>query len=111
MSLPKALLIFALSAVVGPVGGAALGFCLGRFAPAYYYAVVPPRPGVPYDPVAVGVGLGADTGSGRRAVRRRRHRPGLGRRRAPAEQRGRAVRPTGVTDRRTDADPSHDPSM
>src|SRR5690349_12857398 len=58
MTLRKAILIFALSAVVCTTGGSFIGFCLGRFAPAYYYAVVPPQPGVPYDPVMVGVGLG-----------------------------------------------------
>jgi hypothetical protein len=62
MSLPKAILIFALSAAVCTAGGALIGFCLGRFAPAYYYSVVPPQPGLPYDPVAVGVGLGLTQG-------------------------------------------------
>ena len=45
MTLLRATLIIAVSAVVCSVVGLVIGFCLGKFAPAYYYSVFPPRTG------------------------------------------------------------------
>lgn len=62
MRLARAALTLAISTAVCAVGGALIGWSLGKFSPAYYYNVFPPRQGVPYDPVAIGFGLGLTQG-------------------------------------------------
>lgn len=62
MTVTRAAIIVSISTAVCGLVGLLTGWGLGRFAPEYYYRVLPPRPGVPYDPVSLGVGLGVTQG-------------------------------------------------
>jgi hypothetical protein len=63
MTWGKGIAIVAATTVLGAIVGAALGFTLGRFVPAYYRSVFSRGNSPDFDPVAVGIGLGFSQGT------------------------------------------------
>jgi hypothetical protein len=62
VTLTRGLLIVATTTAAAAVLGSGLGYALGVFTPDYYRMVFHVPPGMPLDPVQVGVGLGLTQG-------------------------------------------------
>lgn len=62
MTVTKALLTVAVSALLAGAVGAGVGYALDHWTPSFFRILWPGRPGDPADPVEVGLGLGISQG-------------------------------------------------